>query len=129
MKIFGTGFISGKQLPAQTTKKVQDLLLKMNSNTADGKVLFGLTTKTGSIVDLNCVPQPVQSIWSGRAAVCVDKLELQINPKNGEILHSKIPLFLTWKRAYKKVEKFINDLQTNFDNPSIVKKGTFTLLS
>lgn len=133
MKIFGIGFNRPKQMPAQTTKKVQDLLLRMNSKTAtvenNPNMLLGLRTKTGKLVDLSCITRPVPSIWEGRAKVTFDNLDLEINPKDGKILHSEKSIFLTWKKAFKKVEKLMDDMQYNFDIPFLVDKKFLTVIT
>lgn len=120
-----------KILPQVTTQKVQKLLLSMNAQTEykagdfgfESNILAGLTTKNGSIVDSTCKLIPVKDIYEGRAKIETGRIRIDINPKNGEILQSKKPWFYTWKKAYSKIEKLIDLLQSNFENKNLVKKN------
>lgn len=123
-------------LPALTTQKMQALLLKMNSQTKhesaeksfSSKILAGLMTKDGIIIDSTAKLAPVNEIYEGRATIEIGKkIELAINPLNGNILQSKKPWYLTWKKVNNKIDNFIINLQSNFDNEKIVEKRFITL--
>lgn len=117
-------------LPATTTKKVQTILLDMNSQTDynasefsfHSNILAGLKTKNGSLVDTSAIIKPVKDIYEGRAEIELGKIRFAFNPKNGEILFSKKPWYLTWEKITKRVEKFTNELQNNINNDSVVDK-------
>lgn len=110
-----------KQLPPATTKKIQDFLLKVKPKTvpADCDMLSAFRTKNSRIVDLTAL-----SSLNSRAAIQIDKFELQINSKTGKIISSENPSHWSWKKAFKKVEELIDNLQSNLDNPNIVEKTT-----
>lgn len=123
-------------LPSQTTKKMQNVLLQMNSQTEykatelsfESKILGCIKTKIGSMIDSRWLVKPTQAVKEGRAIIELKKLHLEINVETGELFPiSKKPLFSTWKSNYKKVEKFLDNLQSNFENKDIVEKRFLNL--
>lgn len=124
-----------KTLPPETTKKVQELLLKMNSQTEytqsdysyTSKILSGLVSRDGSLVDVSCMIKPVEEIYEGCAKIETENFTIEVNPKTGEILMAKKPFFKSWKRAYSKVEAFLDKLNTNFDNEEVVEKKSLPM--
>lgn len=130
MRKEGTKAQSVKTLPPETTKKVQELLLRMNSHTEysesdysyKSNILSGLVSKDGTLLDVSCIVRPVKEIYEGCAKIETEKLVIEINPKNGEILMAKKPLFQSWAKAYHKLEKFLDRLSSNFDNAEAVER-------
>lgn len=118
------------ELPAPITKKAQDLLLRMNSQTQysqgtnrfSSNILGGLVTKTGSLIDTTAKLRPVESIYEGRSTIEIKKLSVAINPLNGKLLQVQKSYTKSWKKAFAQIEKFLDDLQANFDNQEIVEK-------
>ena len=119
-----------KMLPLPMIQKAQQLLLKMNSQTKyisgdsyfNSNILACLKTDKGSLVDSTAMLTTVKDIYEGRVEIEIGKVRIDINPKNGEILQSEKPWFLTWKKAYNRIEKFIDNLQFNYENQEIVEK-------
>lgn len=120
-----------RYLPEPTTKKLQNVLTKMNSQTEykstkmsfESNILTCLQTALGSITDCRLLAKPKRSIADGRARIKINKIIMELDIKTGEVLPiSKISFFTRWKTAYKKVENFLDTLQSNFENKNVVEK-------
>lgn len=128
---FGTRY-----LQPSTTQKLQNLLLNMNSQTihttgeyfSHENILAGLKTKFGILVNLPSILRPVKRINIDSVSMSIKKLIFAINPKNGEVLQLNKPKGLTWKKFNEKVEGFVDELQSNFDNKEVVEKKVIEVI-
>jgi len=123
-------------LPTQTTEKLQTVLKKMNSETTiktteysfSSNILAGLILKNnnkslGNIVDSSACLRPISLIPEGQNTIKIGKkINLVSNNQTGQILQSKKPFFQSWKKTFQKIEKFLDELQTNFNTPEKVEK-------
>jgi hypothetical protein len=81
-----------KQLPTKTIQELQKILLNMNSQTEykstsysfESKILSGLKSKLGNIIDASAIVRPTNEIYEGRAKIEAKRLEIEIMRDRGE---------------------------------------------
>lgn len=58
----------------------------------------------------------------------VERNGTEIDIVEGEVRQIKKPFWMTWKRALKKINKMMGNMEENLDNEKVVKKNTVNIL-
>jgi len=125
MRIHKTNVVK-KFLPSSTTRDVESLMWRMNSQRKATGAFYGFSFLTKDKHPNELIFRNVSNRGITEAEIKLgDKITLTINPRKGEIFESKSKKpfwFCSWNRVAKKLEETVREIQANFDNPEVVEK-------
>ena len=86
----------------------------------NGKVKF----QDGRIYLGNQLPK---KIMNGETLLTIDKTKLVIDNQAGEIKDHYKPFFVTWKQIMRKIDKYVEFFQKNFNSEELVKHKSLSM--
>jgi hypothetical protein len=127
---------STSQLPESSTTIIKHLIRQANKETKPEKSLNGykstlinsLSSPLGDFFTLNSLKMRGAINDEGNILIRLHHPPtiLKIKGQSGEIIELQKPFFTRIKTVLLKIEEFLNQLKTNFNNPKIVKKRFIT---
>lgn len=126
--------MAGKRfITPQMQNNVQYLLTRMNAETKENSnayrtcALFVKSIKykdEAKFMDGRMIFKKVspEEQMDKESFLTINKTELVINNKTGEIIDYYKPVFTRWSKIMKKAEKYLNQLKNNYDNSELVSK-------
>lgn len=135
MKINNVTF-TGEYLPKEAQESLQKIVNKMklaNKHPENAGVLddfdYLTTLETTDLdgnkktfVDKGLEANPAGKAYNKVSSITMDKVELIIDNKTGEIVSLEAPDGMLYPNLYKKVTSFLRLLNEQFGNPQIVEK-------
>ncbi len=119
-----------KSIPVLTLKKTQQVLYAMNSKTRyaetnssfSSEILAQVKAANGVMTDCAMWVKPDSNVLNGRTQIELGKSSVFFDSKDGKVISIKKPFYMTWNKLVKKITKFVDTVQTNYQNDDLVQK-------